>query len=185
VTGHNETTAGRRARRALVAGLLAAGAVGASTLPATAGIDRVSSGSLSALPAAAEHEPGIAGEVHAVRSADGRTQVSIQVSGLRPGLRYGVHLHNAPCSAANPGGGHYKHDHAGITQPPNELWPSSDPRNALVGIEANAAGRARGHGVAEWTARTEAQAVVVHAAIGEPGGGTPAGGPKLACADLG
>jgi hypothetical protein len=59
---------------------------------------------------------------------------------------YAAHLHNAPCSAANPGGA------------------------------------AHGRGTADWVARPEAQSVVIHAI---PPGGSTAGGPKIACADLG
>ena len=66
--------------------------------------------------------------------------------------------------------------------PPNELWASSDPHVATAGITANPAGIAHGTGVADWTARPEAQAVVIHA--GRAAGGTTAGGAKLACADL-
>ena len=54
----------------------------------------------------------------------------------------------------------------------------SDP---TAGITANRAGVAVGRGSAEWVARPEAQAVVIHAI---PAGGTTAGGPKVACADL-
>jgi DNA-binding winged helix-turn-helix (wHTH) protein len=55
---------------------------------------------------------------------------------------------------------------------------TSDP---LAGITANPAGVAQGRGSADWVARPEAEAVVIHAI---PPGGTTAGGPKIACADL-
>jgi hypothetical protein len=86
----------------------------------------------------------------------------------------------APCSAADPGGMHYKHDPAGAAMPPNELWLSStdDP---LEGITSNRRGVVRGFGSADWIARPDAQSVVIHQI---PPGGTPAGGPKIACADL-
>jgi hypothetical protein len=94
--------------------------------------------------------------------------------------RYAAHLHNAPCSAANPGGGHYKDDPAGLSEPPNELWLSSttDPKG---GITANPAGVAHGAGSADCVARPEAHAIVIHAI---PPGGTTAGGPKIGWADL-
>jgi len=109
-----------------------------------------------------------------------RTLAKLVVRGLEPGTTYAAHLHNAPCSAANPGGGHYKDDPDGPSVPPNELWLSStdDP---LAGITANAAGVARGRGSADWVARPDAQAIVIHHI---PPGGTTAGGPKIACADL-
>ena len=51
----------------------------------------------------------------------------------------------------------------------------------MAGITANRRGVARGRGDADWVARPEAQSVVIHAI---PPGGTTAGGPKIACADL-
>jgi hypothetical protein len=64
--------------------------------------------------------------------------------------------------------------------PPNEIWLSStaDP---LAGITSNRRGVSRGEGSSDWIARPDAQSVVIHAI--EPGG-TPAGGIKVACADL-
>lgn len=105
----------------------------------------------------------------------------IVVRGLEPGVTYAAHLHNAACSATNPGGGHYQDIAGAGTTPPNELWFSStsDP---FAGITANRAGVAVGRGSADWVARPEARAVVIHAI---PVGGSTAGGPKIACADLG
>jgi hypothetical protein len=159
-------------------------ALGAFGGPAVGGGATTSRGDFSALPAAAGRpESGLAGQAHAVRTADGRTRLSVELRGLQPGVTYGVHLHRAPCSAANPGGGHYMHDPAGIGQPPNELWPSSDRHDPLAGITANPAGSASGGGVADWGAGAEAASVVLHAGVGH-GATTTAGGPKLACADL-
>jgi Cu/Zn superoxide dismutase len=116
----------------------------------------------------------------AITRSDAGTEVKAVVRGLEPGTTYAAHLHNAPCSAANPGGAHYKNDPAGASMPPNELWLSStdDP---MAGIEANSGGVAHGRGSADWVARPEAQSVVIHYI---PPGGTTAGGPKIACADL-
>jgi hypothetical protein len=114
-----------------------------------------------------------------IRSSRG-TDVNALAWGLDPRTTYGAHLHKEPCSAMNPGGGHYMDDPEGPPMPPNELWLSSsgDP---MAGITSNAIGIAFGRGSADWVARPEAQAVVIHAI---PPGGTPAGGPKIACADL-
>ena len=109
------------------------------------------------------------------------THGKVVVRGLVPGTTYAAHLHNAPCSAANPGGAHYKDDPAGPAVPPNELWLSST-EDPLAGITANPGGVAHGRGNADWVARPEAQSVVIHAI---PPGGSTAGGPKIACADLG
>jgi hypothetical protein len=65
--------------------------------------------------------------------------------------------------------------------PPNELWFSSSV-HPTDGITANRAGVAIGRGTADWVATADARAVVIHAI---PPGGTAAGGPKIACADLG
>jgi hypothetical protein len=122
----------------------------------------------------------IEGIAQIIRSEDG-TAVKAVVRGLEPDTTYAAHLHNAPCSDPNPGGGHYKDDPAGPSEPPNELWLSStgDP---TAGITANSGGVAKGRGTADWVARPEAQSVVIHSI---PPGGTTAGGPKIACADLG
>jgi hypothetical protein len=114
------------------------------------------------------------------RSSRG-TNVWAAAWGLGPRTTYGAHLHNAPCSLpGNPGGAHYKDDPAGPSVPPNELWLSST-RDPLAGMTSNRAGVALGRGSADWVARPEAQSVVIHAI---PPGGTTAGGPKIACADL-
>jgi hypothetical protein len=103
------------------------------------------------------------------------------VRGLEPGSTYAAHLHSQPCSATNPGGGHYMHVIGAGGSPPNELWFSSSV-HPTDGITANRAGVAIGRGTADWVATADARAVVIHAI---PAGGTTAGGPKIACADLG
>jgi Cu/Zn superoxide dismutase len=115
-----------------------------------------------------------------ISRSDAGTQVKAVVRGLEPGTTYAAHLHDAPCSAANPGGAHHKNDPAGPSVPPNELWLSStdDP---MAGITGNPGGVAHGRGSADWVARPHAQSVVIHFI---PPGGTTAGGPKIACADL-
>jgi Cu/Zn superoxide dismutase len=165
----------------LPSALLAAGAL---ALPAGAtgdddGKTTKQRGEFMTLPAGAAMGLEIDGVATIKRSQSG-TVVTARVRGLQPGTTYGAHLHNAPCSAPDPGGGHYKHDPAGPSVPPNELWLSStsDP---MAGITANRRGVARGRGEADWVARPEAQSVVIHSI---PPGGTPAGGPKIACADL-
>jgi large repetitive protein len=168
-------------RPTLLAGLLAAGAL---ALPAAATADddgkaNKQRGEFTTLPAGAAMGLEIDGVATIKRTQSG-TVVKARARGLEPGTTYGAHLHNAPCSSPDPGGGHYKNDPAGPSVPPNELWLSStsDP---MAGITANSRGVARGRGEADWVARPEAQAVVIHAI---PPGGTTAGGPKIACADL-
>jgi large repetitive protein len=159
--------------------LLAAIVVGALAAPAAAGDATKQRGEFTTLPDGAAMGLPIEGFAQITRSGDG-TVVKARVRGLEPGTTYAAHLHNAPCSDPNPGGGHYMDDPAGPPAPPNELWLSStsDP---TAGITANSAGVAKGRGSADWVARPEAQAVVIHSI---PEGGTTAGGPKIACADL-
>jgi Cu-Zn family superoxide dismutase len=170
-------TRGQRAAALLVTGLslsLVAGIAGpVSAAPAT-----VSRGGFVVL-ASAPAGTVLAGRAQLVRVPSGRTLLMVQVRGLAPGHTYGVHLHNDACSALS---GHYKHDAAGPATPPNELWASSNAANAQAGITANAAGNAAGNGVAPWIARSTARSVVLHTDAQH--GGTPAGGTRLACADL-
>jgi large repetitive protein len=139
--------------------------------PALAGPTKTH-GTFQTLPAGTAMGLDIDGTATLTRSAAG-TEAKIVVKGLTPATTYAAHLHNAPCSAADPGGSHYKNDPAGPSMPPNELWLSStdDP---TFGIRANSAGVAHARGSADWVARPEAQSIVVHAA----------GGSKIACADL-
>jgi Cu/Zn superoxide dismutase len=158
----------------LVAGGLLVPAVAA---PRAANVQR---GEFTTLPDGEAMGLDIEGFAQIKRTTDG-TAVKAVVRGLEPGTTYAAHLHNAPCSDPNPGGGHYMHDPAGPSMPPNELWLSStdDP---TAGITAGPGGTAKGRGSADWVARPEAQSVVLHFI---PPGGTTAGGPKIACADLG
>lgn len=136
-------------------------------------------GAFTTLPDGVARGLSLEGTAKLMRTKDG-TRAKVHVRGLEPGTTYAAHLHNAPCSAPNPGGGHYKDDPAGPSAPPNELWLSSttDP---TAGITANAGGVAHGAGSADWVARPEADSIVIHAI---PPGGNTAGGPKIACADL-
>jgi Cu/Zn superoxide dismutase len=166
-------------RPTALAALLAAGAL---ALPAGAiadGTGNKQRGEFTTLPDGTAMGLEIEGVATIKRTQSG-TVVKAHLRGLQPRTTYGAHLHNAPCSAPNPGGGHYMDDPAGPPVPPNELWLSStsDP---MAGITANSRGVARGRGEADWVARPEAQSVVIHAI---PPGGTTAGGPKIACADL-
>jgi hypothetical protein len=149
-------------------------------LPSAAGAVSKTRGSFQTLPDGVAMGLEIEGVAQLARDDSG-THGKVVVRGLDPGTTYAAHLHNAPCSAANPGGAHYKDDPSGPALPPNELWFSST-EDPLAGITANPGGVAHGRGVADWVARPEAQSVVIHAI---PPGGSTAGGPKIACADLG
>jgi hypothetical protein len=162
-----------RARLILAVAALAAVAVAGNASAATK-----EQGTFSTLPEGEAMGLNIHGYAELTRTANG-TEVKAVVTGLEPGTTYAAHLHNAPCSE-NLGGGHYQNEPGGLAAPPNELWLSStdDP---FAGITANAGGVAHGSGSADWIAREDAQSIVIHFI---PPGGTTAGGPKIACADL-
>jgi hypothetical protein len=161
-----------------VAGGLAVGALVLAAAPAAGGVTK-DGGKFTTLPAGTDLGLEIEGVAQITRTGDG-TAVKLVARGLEPGVTYAAHRHNAPCSDANPGGAHYRNDPAGPAVPPNELWLSSTD-DAMAGITANPGGVAIGQGSADWVARPEAQAVVIHFI---PPGGNTAGGPKIACADL-
>jgi hypothetical protein len=168
----------RRLPRLLL--LLAVGALAllvAAPVGATADRDDRSSkewGVFRTLPAGTEMGLRIKGFAVITRSSQG-TNVYALAWGLDPRTTYPAHLHNAPCSASPPGGGHYMNVPGALAEPPNELWLSStaDPK---AGMTTNALGIAFGRGSADWVARPEAQAVVIHAPT--------EGAPRLACADM-
>lgn len=109
----------------------------------------------------------IAGHATMIRTADGRTIVTIHVDGLAAGLTYGSHVHAKACGDTL-GGLHYKFNAAGAGTPPNEIWPGP--------VTANPAGIANSNTIAEGTADIlQAISVVIHAP----------GGARIACADLG
>lgn len=169
------------ARGSMRRGLVAVAGMAAVVLPATtADAAAANVGRFTTLPAGVERGLEIDGVAVLTRTGAG-TRGVVVLRGLQPGVTYAAHLHNRPCNfAGNPGGGHYMNVVGGGATPPNELWFSStaDP---MEGITANQAGIAVGRGSATWEARPEAQSVIVHAI---PAGGTTAGGPKIACADL-
>ena len=84
---------------------------------------------------------------------DGATLVVVRVRNLAPNTTYPVHVHNQPCSATPPGGGHYQNVVDGPVDPVNEMWPV---------IETNRRGRGVGFAVHDARAREDAQSIVVH-----------------------
>jgi hypothetical protein len=107
----------------------------------------------------------IAGKALLVRRLDGKTDVSIAVTGVGNNVAYTAHVHAATCQFA--GGGHYKIDPvvADVVEA-NELWIKGDSNP--VGVLATDASFTH-------VARGEALSVVIH---------DPTGGAKMACADL-
>jgi len=106
----------------------------------------------------------IGGRAQMLRTPDGKTIVSIHVTGLAPNTSYPAHVHQLPCGTSD-ADGHYKNDPSGPAAPPNEIW---------AGFTTDEEGVGNGSAKVDWVAGATAQAVVVHAP----------GGLKIACADL-
>ena len=162
MAAHDQTARAHSRRRPLTA--LLAGAVALTALaPAVlANGATVTRGDVAAF-ATAVGQP-ITGRAQMVRTADGKTTVSIRVEGLLPNTAYAAHVHAAACAVGD-ANGHYKFDPAGPAQPPNEIWPS---------FTTNAFGIGNGNATVLATAGPAAVSVVVHAPTGA----------KIACADL-
>ena len=165
----------------LRAAVLVATAAVALVLPASVAEASANTGRFHTLAAGDALGLDVSGVAVLQRTADATSGIVV-LRGLEPGVTYAAHLHNQPCAfPGNPGGGHYMDVVGAGGAPPNELWFSTtgDP---TAGVTANRAGVAVARGSADWVARPEAQAVIIHAI---PAGGSTAGGPKVACADLG
>lgn len=106
----------------------------------------------------------VAGRAQMVRTADGKTIVTVHVTGLAADTTYGAHVHQQACGIGD-ADGHYRFDPVGPAAPPNEIWP---------GFTTNAAGVGNGNSIVDAVAGPTAVAVVIHAP----------GGAKIACADL-
>lgn len=131
---------------------------------------QVTRGSFSAFaaavtnPALAAEYGDLAGRAQMVRTADGRTLVTVHVTGLKADTAYGSHVHKAACGVGD-ANGHYKHDPSGPVDAVNEIWPA---------FTSNADGIGSGKATNDFTAGPTAVSVVVHAP----------GGAKIGCADL-
>lgn len=105
------------------------------------------------------------GRAQLVRTLDDRTRVQLQVTGLAADTAHNAHVHALPCAFL--AGGHYKIDPAEAeTVEDNELWPT---------FTTDADGVGWADAAFDHVARGDAMAIVVH---------DPAGGAKMACADL-
>ena len=153
----------RRARRGRAAGaLLVAGVLAAAFAPSALGAASVTRGDVHEFNG---YGSTVTGHAQMVRTADGKTIVSLHVEGLVAGLTYASHVHAAACDTGL-ADGHYRVDPAGAATPPNEIWPGP--------FVANEAGVGNADTIAAGTAGPSAVSVVIHAP----------GGTKIACADL-
>lgn len=109
----------------------------------------------------------LSGHAQMIRTAEGKTIVKVEVTGLVPDTAYPVHVHAAPC-AVGLADGHFQFQPGGAVDGHNEIWP---------GFTTNAAGAGNGTAVADGTAAGNAVSVVIHSPDRTPA-------PKVACADL-
>lgn len=157
---------GKVKRVSVVIVLLSLAVVLVGITSVTASEAQVTRGELSTYAAGPGRGYEITGRAQMVRTADGRTLVKVQAWGLKPDETYPVHVHNAPCTVNN-GGGHYQDVVGGPVDNVNEIWP---------GFTTDASGHGNGFAANAFTARPEAQAIVIHDSDGS--------GARIACADL-
>jgi len=155
-----------RASKRTLATILAM-AVVLMAVPASAGGATVARGSFQTFADGPGLGYDVDGIASMVRTASGKTLVSVNVTGLTPGATYGSHVHNQACANGN-AGGHYRFDEpvVGGALDGFEIWPGP--------FTANPAGNANGKTTVFATAGADALSVVIHAPTGQ----------KIACADL-
>lgn len=125
---------------------------------------QVTNGDFHTFATGLERSYDISGHAQMLRTANGRTLAHVQAWGLASNTTYPIHVHNAPC-AVNNGGGHYQHVVGGPVDDINEIWPA---------FTTNASGHGNGRAANDFTARPEAQSIVIH----------DTDGARIACADL-
>lgn len=136
--------------------------------------DGTFSGKFALVSTAPKGTKKITGTAEMVLSASG-TQVTINAKGLDPKAVYVAHVHADACSAADPGGPHFKYTADGGDMPPNEI-------HLPVTVTKN--GKATGQATNPVKAGPAAKSVVIH--LKRPAGAKAdeVKPPKLACADL-
>jgi hypothetical protein len=159
----------RRLTILLAAGAISASALGANPAGATGTGATGTSGPFH--PFAAGTGLPIEGHARMIRTADGKTVVTVHIEGLAPDATYTVHVHDGDCATNATGGGHYKFATpvvGGAGPGSNEIWPGP--------VVATSGGVANDRTVVDASAGPSASSVVVHRS-----GPTPN---KIACADL-
>jgi hypothetical protein len=158
----------RRGRSAVLGVIATLGVLVAlvAVLPVAADGGVVTRGSFSEFAEGAKAPAmDITGHATMIRTADGRTIVTIHVEGLAPNTTYAAHVHKQAC-ANGEADGHYQQSGTAANDT-NEIWP---------GFTTNAAGIGNGFARNEWSARADAMSVVIHRPTALPN--------KIACADL-
>lgn len=136
--------------------------------------DGSSTGKFAKVSTAPKGTKKVGGTAEMVLSAAG-TEVTITASGLNPKAIYVAHVHADSCSAADPGGAHFKYTADGGDLPPNELH---------VPVTVNENGKGSGQTTNPVKAGPAAKSVVIH--LKRPAGAKQdeVKPPKVACADL-
>ena len=110
--------------------------------------------------------------ITSVATPNGKTIVSLHVSGLPANREFGSHVHILACDD-NKAGGHYRDDPAGPASPNNEIW---------LDFTTNASGHGEAHAVVDWTIRSDgAKAIIIHDHSTD---GAGVAGAKLACLNV-
>jgi hypothetical protein len=117
--------------------------------------------------------------------ADGRTRVDVLVAGLDGKSTYIAHVHNDVCSAADPGGGHFKFKADGADTPPNEIHLPIALAVDPTGVPTKT-GTKGGSGdvTVDGEAGPAAKSVVIHLLRKPDATADESKPPKVACADL-
>ncbi|HUR73919.1 MAG TPA: hypothetical protein VMZ00_06560 [Sporichthya sp.] len=136
--------------------------------------DGTFSGKFAKLATAPKGTKKIGGTAEMVLSAAG-TQVTINATGLNPKAVYVAHVHADSCSAADPGGPHFKYTPDGGDMPPNEL-------HMAVTVKQNGKGSAQTTNPVK--AGPDAKSVVIHVKRQAGAKADEIKPPKVACADL-
>lgn len=141
---------------------------------------KVFGGSFANVKNAPPNSPAAVGTAEMI-VAQGKTRVTILATGLDNKALYIGHMHNDVCSAADPGGAHFKFDPNGGDQPPNEI-------HLNIQFEVNRQGTKLGAITSDVTvdreAGPDAKSVVIHLKRAVGAGLDAATPPKVACADL-
>lgn len=136
--------------------------------------DGTYAGHFSKLATAPPGTKQIGGQAAMVLSASG-TKVTVTATGLDPKAVYVAHVHSDTCSAADPGGPHYKYAPDGGDEPPNEL-------HLMIAVDKK--GRGTGETTNPVKAGASAKSVVLHLERTAGSKADEIKPPKLACADL-
>ena len=169
---------------ALAAGLVATAALavaapalaGAGVFRAAGPVEELTAGENSVLL-----PDGAAARVQYVATADGRTRVTLHLTGFAPHHTYGAHAHVEACDPGGlEGGKHFQRvpvAAGGAVDAHNEVW---------LDVTTNASGNGHASSVHDWQIEPGRgpRSVIIHAEQTSTGtGDKPAGtaGPKLAC----